>query len=163
MGVLITEISKALEKKGERARLERLITCYTVRKIAPTTGLTKNELVRAIAQKSGLTRKDAEEALDAFVATVKTAMKKKEKVNLVGFGTWELPQRKARRPINPRTGQEIKIPAGRVPIFKAGKALKELALTGTIEQARPKEVPESLRTSLEEQKKRSSEKGYSTE
>jgi DNA-binding protein HU-beta len=87
--------------------------------------MNKAELVDAIAKKSGLTKKDSEIALNAFTATIQSAMKKKEKVVLVGFGTFEVRQRAARNGINPRTKQVLKIPAVKVPVFKAGKALKE--------------------------------------
>lgn len=87
--------------------------------------MNKNELVTAMAKKAGLTKKDAEAALNAFTSTVETAVKKKEKVVLVGFGTWEVRQRAARKGMNPRTKQEIKIPAKRVPVFRAGKAFRE--------------------------------------
>jgi DNA-binding protein HU-beta len=87
--------------------------------------MNKAELVDAIAKKSGLTKKDSELALNAFTASVQSAIKKKEKVVLVGFGTFEVRQRAARKGINPRTKEEIKIPATKVPVFKAGKALKE--------------------------------------
>jgi DNA-binding protein HU-beta len=89
--------------------------------------MNKQDLVSAMAKESKLTKKDAEAALDALIATVGTAMKKKDKVTLVGFGSWEVRQRAARKGINPRTKEEISIPATKVPVFKAGKALKDLA------------------------------------
>ena len=73
-----------------------------------------------------LTKKAAETALDAFVTSVEEALKKGEKVQLVGFGTFEVRERAARKGRNPQTKAEIKIPASKAPVFKAGKALKEL-------------------------------------
>lgn len=87
--------------------------------------MNKQELVSSMAQRSGLTKKDAESALNAFTESVQTAMKKSEKVVLVGFGTFEARQRAERKGMNPRTKEEIRIPATTVPVFKAGKGLKE--------------------------------------
>ena len=87
--------------------------------------MNKGELIAKIAEESKLTKKAAEAALDAFVASVEGALKKGEKVQLVGFGTFEVRQREARKGRNPITGAEIKIPASKVAVFKAGKALKE--------------------------------------
>ena len=87
--------------------------------------MNKGELIAKIAEESKLTKKAAEAALDAFVASVEGALKKGEKVQLVGFGTFEVRQRAARKGRNPRTKEEIKIPASKAPVFKAGKALKE--------------------------------------
>jgi DNA-binding protein HU-beta len=91
------------------------------------TPMNKHDLVTAMAKESKLTKKDAEAALDALITTVETAMKKKDKVTLVGFGTWEVRQRAARKGVNPRTKEAINIPATKVPVFKAGKGLKDLA------------------------------------
>jgi DNA-binding protein HU-beta len=88
--------------------------------------MNKNDLVTAMAKKSGLTKKDAEAALNAFTYSVQMAVRKKERVVLVGFGTWEVKQRAARRGMNPRTKQAIKIPAKKVPVFRAGKTLKNI-------------------------------------
>ena len=88
--------------------------------------MNKAELVAKIAEESKLTKKAAETALEAFVASVEGALKKGEKVQLVGFGTFEVRQRAARKGRNPQTKAEIKIPASKAPVFKAGKALKEL-------------------------------------
>ena len=87
--------------------------------------MNKSDLVSMIAAKSNLTKKDSEMALNAFVETVQGALKKGEKIQLVGFGTFEVRQRSARNGVNPRTKQSIKIPASKAPVFKAGKALKE--------------------------------------
>ena len=87
--------------------------------------MNKGELIAKIAEESKLTKKAAEAALDAFVASVEEALKKGEKVQLVGFGTFEVRQRAARTGRTPLTRAEIKIPASKAPVFKAGKALKE--------------------------------------
>lgn len=87
--------------------------------------MNKTELVDAIAKETGLTKKDAGNALDAITETVSKALKKKDKVQLVGFGTFETSKRAARTGKNPQTGEAIKIPAAVVPKFKAGKALKD--------------------------------------
>ncbi|CCY71537.1 histone family protein DNA-binding protein [Clostridium sp. CAG:921] len=88
--------------------------------------MNKAELIAKIAEESKLTKKAAETALDAFVTSVEEALKNGEKVQLVGFGTFEVRERKARKGRNPQTRAEIKIPASIAPVFKAGKALKEL-------------------------------------
>ena len=87
--------------------------------------MNKTELVDAIAKETGLTKKDAGNALDAIIETVSKALKKKDKVQLVGFGTFETSKRAARTGKNPQTGEAIKIPAAVVPKFKPGKALKD--------------------------------------
>ena len=89
--------------------------------------MNKAELVASIAEKSNLTKKDAEGALNAFMKTVEESLAKGEKVQLVGFGTFEVRERKAREGRNPRNPEEvIKIAASKAPVFKAGKALKEI-------------------------------------
>ncbi len=88
--------------------------------------MNKTELIEAIAKESGLTKKDAGKALDAFTTTVGKELKKKGKVQLVGFGTFETVKRAARTGKNPQTGAALKIPASVAPKFKAGKALKDL-------------------------------------
>jgi DNA-binding protein HU-beta len=88
--------------------------------------MNKQDLVAEMSKESKLTKKDAEAALNALISTVSAAMKKKEKVTLVGFGTWEVRQRAARNGVNPRTKETIKIPATKVPVFRAGKALKDV-------------------------------------
>ena len=87
--------------------------------------INKTELVAAIADKSGIAKKDAEKALAAFIDTVATELKKGEKIQLVGFGTFEVRERAAREGINPQTGKKIQIAASKNPVFKAGKALKD--------------------------------------
>ena len=88
--------------------------------------MNKAELIAKIAEESKLTKKAAETALDAFVTSVEEALKNGEKVQLVGFGTFEVRERAARKGRNPQTKAEIKIPASKAPVFKAGKAIKEL-------------------------------------
>ncbi len=88
--------------------------------------MNKAELVTAIAEKTGFTKKDAETALNAVVKSVEEALVKGEKVQLIGFGTFETKERKARQGRNPRKPEEIiKIAASKAPTFKAGKALKD--------------------------------------
>ena len=87
--------------------------------------MNKTELIAAMAENSGLTKKDCEAALAAFTCAVETAMKGGDKVQLVGFGTFEAKERPARVGRNPRTGEECLIPASRVVKFTPGKALKE--------------------------------------
>ena len=88
--------------------------------------MNKSEFVEAIAKESGLSKKDSEKAVNAFVDVVSKTLKKKDKVQLVGFGTFETRKRAARNGRNPQTGKDIKIAAATVPAFKAGKALKDL-------------------------------------
>ena len=88
--------------------------------------MNKAELVAAVAAKTNFTKKDAEAAINAFLATVQGALVKGEKVQLIGFGTFETKKRKAREGRNPRKpGETIKIPASKAVTFKAGKALKD--------------------------------------
>ena len=87
--------------------------------------MNKSELIVALAQKAELSKKDAEKALSAFVDVVTDALKAGDKVQLVGFGTFESKVRPARVARNPRTGEEIKIDATKTASFKVGKALKD--------------------------------------
>ena len=87
--------------------------------------MNKTELVAAMAENAGLTKKDAEAALKAFVETVEAALKADDKVQIVGFGTFEVSERAAREGRNPQTGKTMKIKASKSPKFKAGKALKD--------------------------------------
>ena len=87
--------------------------------------MNKTELVASMAAKSGLSKKDAEAALAAFTATVADALKAGDKIQLVGFGTFEVSERAARTGRNPQTGAEMVIAASKAPKFKAGKALKD--------------------------------------
>ena len=88
--------------------------------------MNKSDLIAAMAAKTGSTKKDAEATLNAFVDVVTESLVKGEKVQLVGFGSFEVRKRAARKGRNPQTKEEIKIPASKAPVFKAGKALKEL-------------------------------------
>ena len=87
--------------------------------------MNKAELVAAIAEKTELSKKDSEKALKAFIDVVTEELKKGEKVQLVGFGTFETSKRAAREGRNPQTGKTMKIEACKAPKFKAGKALKD--------------------------------------
>ena len=88
--------------------------------------MNKADLVAAVAAKTGDTKKNAEAAVNAFVDVVTESLKKGDKVQLVGFGSFEVRKRAARKGRNPQTREEIKIPASKAPVFKAGKALKDL-------------------------------------
>lgn len=87
--------------------------------------MNKTELIDAMATKTGLTKKNAEVALNAFIETVSEELVKGEKVSLVGFGTFEVSERAAREGRNPQTGETMTIAASKAPKFKAGKALKD--------------------------------------
>ena len=87
--------------------------------------MNKTELIAAMAEKTELTKKDTERALKAFIDVVTDELKQGEKVQLVGFGTFEVSERPERKGINPKTKATITIPASKAPKFKAGKALKE--------------------------------------
>ncbi len=88
--------------------------------------MNKTELVAAIAEQAELSKKDAEKALKAFTDVVAEELKKGEKIQLVGFGTFEVSERAAREGRNPQTGETMKIAASKSPKFKAGKALKDM-------------------------------------
>ncbi len=88
--------------------------------------MNKTELIAAVAQDAGLTKKDAEAAVAAVTTAITNALCEGDKVQLVGFGTFEVRAREARMGKNPRTGEAIKIAASKVPAFKAGKALKDI-------------------------------------
>ena len=88
--------------------------------------MNKTELIAAMADQAGLSKKDAEKALKAFTDIVADELKKGEKIQLVGFGTFEVAERAARDGRNPLTGKAMKIPASKAPKFKAGKALKKM-------------------------------------
>ena len=88
--------------------------------------MNKTELVAAMAEQADMTKKDAEKALTAFTEVVSKELKKGGKVQLVGFGTFEVAERAAREGRNPQTGETMKIAAAKAPKFKAGKALKDV-------------------------------------
>jgi DNA-binding protein HU-beta len=96
--------------------------------------MTKAELIKAVASKTELTQKASGEAVNAVVDAITAALKKGEKVSLVGFGTFEVKTRNARKGINPRTKKSITIPASKLPAFKAGKALKEAVAKAKIKK-----------------------------
>ncbi|MFG6384102.1 MAG: HU family DNA-binding protein [Lachnospiraceae bacterium] len=88
--------------------------------------MNKAELIAAMSEKAQLSKKDAEKALKAFTDVVAEELKKGEKIQLVGFGTFEVSERAARTGRNPQSGEEMEIPASKAPKFKAGKALKDM-------------------------------------
>lgn len=88
--------------------------------------MNKAELVAAVAAKTGETKKSAEATVNAFIDVVTETLKQGDKIQLVGFGSFEVRKRAARKGRNPQTKEEIKIPASKAPVFKAGKAFKEL-------------------------------------
>jgi DNA-binding protein HU-beta len=87
--------------------------------------MTKNELVKEMAEKAGVSVADAQKCLDGFTSSVTDALKRKDKLTLVGFGTFETKDRAAREGRNPSNGETIQIKAAKVPSFKAGKSLKD--------------------------------------
>lgn len=87
--------------------------------------MNKAELAASVAAKSGLSKKDAEKSIDALVEAIQEALSQGDKVTLVGFGTFEVRERAARKGRNPQTGEEIDIAAAKVPSFKAGKSFKD--------------------------------------
>jgi len=87
--------------------------------------MNKPEFISSIAEKSGMKKRESKAMLNAFMASVKGALKRGEKVTLIGFGSWATRERAKRNGVNPRTGKKISIPAKTVPYFKVGKELKE--------------------------------------
>jgi len=87
--------------------------------------MNKNELISAVAEKSELTKKDASKAVEALLDVLTDSLSKGDKVQLIGFGNFEVRDRAARSGRNPQTGEAIEIPASKVPAFKPGKALKD--------------------------------------
>ena len=87
--------------------------------------MNKSQLVAKVAEKAGLTKKDAEKAVNGLFASIQEALVAGDKVQMIGFGTFDVKKRPARTARNPRTGAEIKIAASKAPSFKAGKALKD--------------------------------------
>ena len=88
--------------------------------------MKKTDLIAAVAEQSGLSKKDAEKAINATIDTIIKAVADGDKIQLTGFGTFEQRQRNARTGVDPRTGNSIEIPASKVPAFKAGKAFKDV-------------------------------------
>jgi DNA-binding protein HU-beta len=87
--------------------------------------MNKSELIEKVAEKTGLTKKDSGKAVEAVISAIRAALESGDKVSLVGFGTFDVRSREARKGRNPQTGKEISIAARKVPVFKAGKPLKE--------------------------------------
>lgn len=87
--------------------------------------MTKAELISVVAQKTLLSKKESDKAVTAVLEAITETLAANEKVSLVGFGTFEVKERAAREGINPRTKEKIQIPSSKLPVFKAGKALKE--------------------------------------
>jgi DNA-binding protein HU-beta len=87
--------------------------------------MTKSELITAVAEKSELSKKDADKAIDALVSTIYETLKAGDKVQVMGFGSFEVKERAARKGVNPSTGEPIDIPASKSPVFRAGKAFKD--------------------------------------
>ena len=87
--------------------------------------MNKQELVANVAEQASLTKKDAEKAVNAVFETIKSALSEGDRIQLIGFGTFEVKDRKARKGRNPQSGEEIEIAASKMPVFKAGKALKD--------------------------------------
>ena len=88
--------------------------------------MKKTDLIAAVAEQSGLSKKDAEKAINATIDTIIKAVAEGDKIQLTGFGTFEQRQRNARTGVDPRTGNSIEIPASKVPAFKAGKGFKDI-------------------------------------
>lgn len=125
-----------LQKKVAKSFIEKYNE--TTNKEGGSKIMNKTELVSAIAEQAGLSKKDAEAAVKAFVNVVSTELQKGEKVQLIGFGTFETGKRAARTGRNPQTGAEIKIAEAVVPKFKAGSALKDLVNTKPAKKAKKK-------------------------
>jgi len=87
--------------------------------------VNKTELVGSVAEKTGMTKKDAEKAITALFESIEEALAQDDKVQVIGFGTFEVKSREERKGRNPQTGAEITIPASKSPVFKAGKSLKD--------------------------------------
>ncbi|HLR14840.1 MAG TPA: HU family DNA-binding protein [Bacillota bacterium] len=92
--------------------------------------MNKTDLVNAVAETSELSKKDASKAVDAVFQTIMDSLKSGDKVQIIGFGNFEVRDRSARKGRNPQTGEEIQIPASKVPAFRAGKALKDAVKEG---------------------------------
>ena len=87
--------------------------------------MNKSELIRAMAEKAGITIKDADTAFEAFISSITDALNNDDKVQISGFGTFELKKKGAREGLNPKTGEKIKISSTKIPAFKFGKAFKD--------------------------------------
>ena len=98
---------------------------FVISAVTEESNMNKTELIEAVAKSAGLSKKDAGAAVAAVFDEMASALKKGEKVQMIGFGTFEVRERAARKARNPQTGEEISIKASKVPAFKAGKALKD--------------------------------------
>lgn len=110
--------------------------------------MNKSELIDSMVAKAGdkLTKAQATEALNAFIASINDAMKANDPVSLVGFGTFSVKERQARTGRNPQTGAEMQIPASKVPSFKAGKGLKDITNGVEVAKTAPKETAKKATT-----------------
>lgn len=122
------KLKKSKEKEGIREFLGKLTEDNSKNK--EDLVVNKTGLVKSLAEKAAITQKDAAKVLDAVLDSIKGALADGDKVQIIGFGTFEVRDRKARKVISPATGKEIKVPATKVPAFKPGKSLKEV-VTGT--------------------------------
>ncbi len=112
-----------MEGKGNDG--DDLVSCRNIFEREATI-VNKTELVANVAEKAGLPKKDAEKAVNAVFASIEAALLEGDKVQLIGFGTFEVKERAAREGRNPSNGETIQIPASKNPVFKAGKALKDV-------------------------------------
>jgi|SRR5690606_34609907 len=101
-----------------------VVSTYIVSKMEGSS-VNKTELISAVAQKSGLTKKDTEKVVNSFIDVVQEALAKGDTVAILGFGTFLAKERPAREGRNPRTGEPIQIPAAKVPVFRPGKGLRD--------------------------------------
>jgi DNA-binding protein HU-beta len=111
---------------GEQMRITSFVPMSIERFWEEVNVMNKTDLVNAVAEKSDLSKKDATKAVDAVFESVMDSLKNGDKVQLIGFGNFEVRERSARKGRNPQTGEEIEIPASKVPAFKPGKALKDI-------------------------------------
>jgi len=114
---------KILYKREQMVMIDNLFDIYIT--LGGGEVMNKTDLINAVAEKSELSKKDATKAVDAVFDAVAEALKDGDKVQLIGFGNFEVRERSARKGRNPQTGEEIDIPASKVPAFKPGKALKD--------------------------------------
>ena len=121
--IILQKKIKIITKK--EGFLKTLANMLYVKKKWEVHSMNKSELVTSMAEKSGVSKKDAEKVLNSFIESVQEALVRGEKVQLVGFGSFEVRQRAERKGRNPQTKEEIIIPASTVPVFKVGKALKD--------------------------------------
>lgn len=120
-------MQKLYKKEGflKSTQNKLVCCCISILNIKEVKKVNKSELIASIAEKTKMTKKDAEVALKAFIESVEETLEKGDKVQLVGFGTFETRKRAARIGRNPRTKEEITIPESTVPVFKAGKEFKD--------------------------------------